>query len=97
MGKLNTEKLTQIQDTLAVGVTVQARRFREIKEAKEVRGEYRWLDGDVIAVVMTPCDGVDWVAMVQWRDGNDVIAWEAIPSHTWHASTMFRRKPTNQT
>ena len=91
----NHERTSRQNEMLAAGDVIQAWRFRKIKEkrTREIRGEYRWIDGDVLAVVETPCKGVDWVAMIQWREGNEVIEWDAIPSHSWRATSCYRRKP----
>jgi hypothetical protein len=59
---------------------------------KTYRVEWRWRDGDVLAVVEKPYSNMPWVALIQWRDGNEVKGWDALTQVQW-TSVMFRRKP----
>ena len=47
----------------------------------------------VIAVVIAPCNGMEWVAIIQWHERGRVVAWTTLPSLAWHNSILFRRKP----
>ena len=76
-------------DVLEVGDVVQEWAFKRSDD----RGLYRWLNGDVIAVVVAPCDGMEWVAMVQWHERGNVRCWTTLTSLAWRNSILFRRKP----
>ena len=76
-------------DVLKVGDVVQEWAFKRSGD----RGKYCWSNGDVIAVVIAPCNGMEWVAMIQWHERGRVVAWTTLPSLAWHNSILFRRKP----
>ena len=80
-------------DTLKVGDMIQEWAWKLFDSEKDRLGAYRWLDGSVIAVVLAPCDNVDWVAMIEWYEGRTVLSWTTITSYQWRASVMFRRRP----
>ena len=87
--KAEEELASRQDDVLAVGDVVQEWEFKR----DGVKGEWRWLSGDVLAVVLNPCVGMDWVAMIQWRERGEVRGWTTITSLTWRESIRYRRKP----
>jgi hypothetical protein len=69
---------------------------------KNVGGQvkWRWIDGNVLAVVEKPCGGDGapaWVALIQWRENNEVKGWGAIPEHEWIDRVTLRRKTHEMT
>lgn len=60
----------------------------------EYRVTWEWRDGDVLSIVKNPCEGIAWVALVQWHDGDVVKDWTALTQIDWAAKgVMLRRKP----
>lgn len=58
--------------------------------------KFRWIDGEVLAVVEKPCGGDGapaWVALIQWCEGDEVKGWSALPQYEWiYRPTHLRRK-----
>lgn len=79
------ELAKRTNDVLKVGDAVQEWAFK--------RNGYCWLSGDVIAVVVSPCDGMEWVAMVRWHERGNVRGWSTLTSLVWRNSILFRHKP----